>query len=1468
MKFKPLIATTLIGMLSSCVVATAETHYNLRADRWDGGAVGLGNLKGGGNGRFSLNQGADQSIWLQYVDSTNNWATGMLFDRSSYHNVVLSSTTIAFAGMRSENYKAAGLRLQNNSLNLRLGDSQEIDMEFYSIWGGQEAAGIWTENGTFTLGGGTIQFSRSIASNGPAYGIVNTGSSSGKNITIEYSAQSNQAAKIKYNDLLGGQSYGVRLYESRGDNVLTINSNGRSSSGEATGLYFNRIDASRGNAALFMSSSTTNNTLKMQGYTAYKANSITATNEAFVTNFTGNNGNIILNSQNGAPKLEVTSVVAGSNAYGLYFKDDAGTATIQVDYGSQINIGSIRSQNSTASGISSDKALDISLIGNNSTIHFGSITGNGAQGIRAFCFGSLSAVNGAHVTFDSLSGSYVYGIMLGDEGLGSREYGRLNLVTNGNGIIEYKNMQATNQAVGISGGEILFEPQIGGRVVFKNIQANEKAIGIRFTNNLVFNHTKDPYQSGRGTGMTFESISDQSFGAIGIFAEGESSTLTFKGGGTNTFKNINHTTTSGWFSTGGSIGILSTDSSQTTMGVISGNHLIFESLNSKNLAYGIKTNSLTLRIEDGSMLKFGTIRGEGEVAVLDVSGNLDFALNNGNTNINSAEFVVNSVGAHRQGAGAYGIKTTGSSTIALYRGSSFGVNRIYSQYGKAIGIQTGNLSLALAGGTMTFNNIVSEKEANGIYFGNSIQITTHYGQTNSLIFNLIKSQDGNALGIYTANQGATISLHGERGDVIFRDISHFGTASNQFAGGIVSDGAKLTLSLLDGNHFQFDKVASNSKAYGVKVKSLSLRVESGGGLSFGKISGRSDAYGLYSQSGSVDIYGGGVVTFSDVFSSNSTRYGIYTPNSTLAIRDTSLIFGSKSDSIRYGIYNNINRLVHSIGNTTISINGANSVGIYGAVETRINLQGGRTLTISAKNGSTETKAINGNVSIYMQGSGSRLVLDSGNGSMNRLDVTTSSTVSLLGASTRNTSSLQLRQLEVSSWNGSGANVMLYANTAATINTNNGFDGKAYQSRDTQSSTGGSDRIVINGTSQSTSSQVQDNTLKVALGGVSNTIKHVVLAEVGGNAKDKVIFNGLSGNNQHTTIQTETDFSVGNITITRYDDGDKAYYVGKIPTASSFRINTQRAGRVAQAQNASASVVSANFNNLNKRMGELRENSHNHGVWARVFSGEVQSDFGYGSSSTYTTVQAGYDYNLSSDLDSNSYLGFALSYLNNKTNNIEGESKGNGAEAGVYFAYVKDSGIYTDTIAKIAYVSNANSSFIGYELSDTNNVSFILSQEIGYQAEVVDGFYLTPQFETTYAYLGGSEMNASSNGVTTLTSTQDATNTWRNRIGLQASYKLKNEDKKFNASFYAMGSYTYDYVSGGDTTYKAPGVADETKPNTTKSDGRFVLNVGSNIDIKDATRLYLDFEKSFGGKINTNYQINVGVRYSFGEKISK
>ncbi len=98
-------------------------------------------------------------------------------------------------------------------------------------------------------------------------------------------------------------------------------------------------------------------------------------------------------------------------------------------------------------------------------------------------------------------------------------------------------------------------------------------------------------------------------------------------------------------------------------------------------------------------------------------------------------------------------------------------------------------------------------------------------------------------------------------------------------------------------------------------------------------------------------------------------------------------------------------------------------------------------------------------------------------------------------------------------------------------------------------------------------------------------------------------------------------------------------------------------------------------------------------------------------------------------------------------------------------------------------------------------------------------------------------------------------------------KLKlTEGKNFKAQAYLGTYFVGDYIAGGDIDVV------QTLNNSTASNfiqplsstARFTLNLGTNIAIKDGHRIYFDFERSFGGSIITQYQFNLGYRYSFGE----
>ncbi|WP_027327074.1 autotransporter outer membrane beta-barrel domain-containing protein [Helicobacter pametensis] len=309
---------------------------------------------------------------------------------------------------------------------------------------------------------------------------------------------------------------------------------------------------------------------------------------------------------------------------------------------------------------------------------------------------------------------------------------------------------------------------------------------------------------------------------------------------------------------------------------------------------------------------------------------------------------------------------------------------------------------------------------------------------------------------------------------------------------------------------------------------------------------------------------------------------------------------------------------------------------------------------------------------------------------------------------------------------------------------------------------------------------------------------------------------------------------------------------------------------------------ANFNSINKRMGELRDNPYSQGVWARVFGGSTSSDFGSGSTTNYVTLQAGYDYSLSFN-NAKNYMGIALAYAKSWTkgnalsmNGLIGASEtislsnvdSDMVEVGIYNSYVADNGWYNDTILKFDYImskfalSNRSDFY-----TDTDNFAIVLSDEFGYRYKFGDdeSWYIDPQAEVALGYFNQTDFNramqdASGLSSTTLNAKQENILTLRGRAGMSLGKRFTT-DQGF-VSLYVGTFYEYDYIYGGNASLVGREGGKSISLNGLESNGRIIVNTGSNIALTESTRLYIDVEKSFGDKQRTHMQFNFGARYSF------
>ena len=269
---------------------------------------------------------------------------------------------------------------------------------------------------------------------------------------------------------------------------------------------------------------------------------------------------------------------------------------------------------------------------------------------------------------------------------------------------------------------------------------------------------------------------------------------------------------------------------------------------------------------------------------------------------------------------------------------------------------------------------------------------------------------------------------------------------------------------------------------------------------------------------------------------------------------------------------------------------------------------------------------------------------------------------------------------------------------------------------------------------------------------------------------------------------------------------------------------------------------AEMNDMNKRMGELRNANGEHGVWVRMVRGESE----YGSvKNQYNQYQLGYDEKLS--VDKRWTVGVALSYTDAENSFAQGNGESTNKALSIYGSKLNADGTFVDLIAKYARLENDFKTYSGMGDAEYDANGYSVSAEFGKRIQQGNGLWIEPQFELTYGTVGSADY-VTKNGVKVA---QDSMDSFVARAGFALGKDIKD------GNVYARASYLYDF--DGETQAVLNGV--ETFENDLGG-GWWEVGVGANINLSKATYIYADIEKTFGGEVDTNWQWNLGVRYSF------
>ena len=337
----------------------------------------------------------------------------------------------------------------------------------------------------------------------------------------------------------------------------------------------------------------------------------------------------------------------------------------------------------------------------------------------------------------------------------------------------------------------------------------------------------------------------------------------------------------------------------------------------------------------------------------------------------------------------------------------------------------------------------------------------------------------------------------------------------------------------------------------------------------------------------------------------------------------------------------------------------------------------------------------------------------------------------------------------------------------------------------------------------------------------------------------------------------------------YDDND-GHITGKVtikeglimPEASGDLLFDQNnIGYVANVKQNSSTTTIDNIKNiaataivawrqedstLSQRLGELRESDGGQGIWVRMSRGEFEYDGEY--KNQYNFFQMGYDW-----AASNWHYGAAVSHNDGQTTYTHGDGENRSTSLSLYGTWLGDKGHYADIVLKQGRLSNDFDIYTeaGHTSGDYDAWGTSLSGEYGMKVELDGGWYVTPQAQLTLMRIGGEDYTTN-NGIKV---NQDSLESAVGRVGFEVGKRISG-----SGSIYAKASLLHDFAGSADTYLSHNGLTNSYHQDI--GDTWCEAGFGFNYKTSENSYVYADVVKTFGGDVETPWQWNVGMRWTF------
>ena len=277
-----------------------------------------------------------------------------------------------------------------------------------------------------------------------------------------------------------------------------------------------------------------------------------------------------------------------------------------------------------------------------------------------------------------------------------------------------------------------------------------------------------------------------------------------------------------------------------------------------------------------------------------------------------------------------------------------------------------------------------------------------------------------------------------------------------------------------------------------------------------------------------------------------------------------------------------------------------------------------------------------------------------------------------------------------------------------------------------------------------------------------------------------------------------------------------------------------------------------MNSLNKRMGELRNSTGEHGVWSRVYTGKIENGSKYDND--YQTYQVGYDKKYTVD-NGVMFVGGLVSYTDGETDYALGHGENYSVGAGIYATWLNNDGQFADVVLKQSRLHNKfdvrSKDLDKSQSGDYNNWGTSLSGQYGKRFDLNDKFFVEPSVELTLGRVDDTTYTTNK-GVDVH---QDTMYSLVGSVGTAVGYKFSDK-----GNVYARAALVKEFQGDIDTEYEKDGAFERTSEDLGDIWAEF--GIGVNYRFVENMNVYVDIQKTGEATVDNKWQGNLGFRYEF------